>query len=82
MRGKRGWKRCVGASVVSISVGKTPSPRRDLAGLGVFGGKIIGSERAFPVRLAKIVFGSGFMAVRWAESDLFENQGAAVVQSI
>ena len=33
------------------------------------------------VRLAKIVFGSGFLAVRWAESEIFGIPGAAVGQS-
>ncbi len=50
-------------------------------GLEDFGGKFIGLERSFPIRLSKIVVGSGFLAVRWAESEIFENQGAAVVQS-
>ena len=47
----------------------------------MLGRKIIGLERSLPVRLAKIVFGSGFLAVRRAESELVENQGSAVVQS-
>ena len=54
---------------------------RELAGFGVFGGIIIASKRSPPARLAKIVFGSGFLAARWAESELFENKGAAVVKS-
>jgi hypothetical protein len=43
---------------------------------------LIDRERSLPGRISKIVFGSGFLAVRWAESEIFENQGAAVVQSI
>jgi hypothetical protein len=46
-----------------------------------FGGKFICLERSFPIRLARIVFGSGFLAVLWAESEIFENQRAVVVQS-
>ena len=47
----------------------------------MLGRKIIGLERSLPVRLAKIVFGSGFLAVRRAESEVFENQATAVVQA-
>jgi hypothetical protein len=42
----------------------------------MFGGEIIGYERSFRLRLAKIVFGSGFLAVRWAESGIFKDQGS------
>jgi hypothetical protein len=42
---------------------------------------MIASERSLPVRFAKMVFGSGFMAVGRAESELVEKQGSAVVQS-
>jgi hypothetical protein len=81
LRGERGLKRCFGASVAGVSERKVPIPRRDLAGLGAFGGKIIASKRSLLVRLAKMVFGSGFLAVGRAESELVENQGSAVVQS-
>ena len=81
LRGERGLKRCFVASVAGVSERKVPIPRRDLAGLGAFGWKIIASKRSLLVRLAKIVFGSGFLAARWAESELVENQGSAVVQS-
>jgi hypothetical protein len=40
----------------------------------------IDRERSFPSRLAKMVFGSGFMAVGRVESEPVENQGWAVVQ--
>jgi hypothetical protein len=43
--------------------------------------KIIGSEHSLPVRLAKIVFGNGGMAVQRAESEIFGNQDSAVDQS-
>jgi hypothetical protein len=66
--------------VAGVSERKVPIPRRDLAGLGAFGGKIIASKRGLLVRLAKMVFGSGFMAVGRAESEIVENQGSAVVQ--
>ena len=81
MRGERGLKRCFVASVAGVSERKVPIPRRDLAGLWAFGWKIIASKRSLLVHLAKIVFGSGFLAARWAESELVENQGSAVVQS-
>jgi hypothetical protein len=35
----------------------------------------IDRERSFPSRLAKMVFGSGFMAVGRVESEPVENQG-------
>ena len=41
----------------------------------------IDRERSLPVRHAKMVLGSGFMAGGRAESELVENQGSAVVQS-
>jgi hypothetical protein len=66
--------------VAGVSERKVPILRRDLAKLGAFGGEIIGSILSLPVRLAKIVFGSGFMSARWAESEVFDNQGSAVVQ--
>ncbi len=51
-----------------------------MAGLGAFGGKIIGTEPSLPGRLAKIVFGSGFRAPRLAESGIFKNQGVTVTE--
>ena len=81
MRGRRGRKRCFGALVAGVSERKVPIPRRDLAGLGAFGWKIIAPKRSLLVRIAKMVFGSGFLAVGRAESELVENQGSAVVQS-
>ena len=41
----------------------------------------IDCERSFPARVAKMVFGSGFVAVGRAESELVQNQCSAVVQS-
>jgi len=35
-------------------------------------------EHSLPGRIAKIVFGSGFWAPRWAESGIFKNQGVTV----
>ncbi len=48
--------------------------------MGVFGEKFNGFERSLPVRLAKVVFGSGFWAPRWAESGIFKNQGVTVTE--
>ena len=59
-RGVRGRKRCFCALVAGVSERKVPIPRRDLAELRAFGGKIIASKRSLPDRLGKIVFGSGF----------------------
>jgi hypothetical protein len=66
--------------VGGVSGRKGPIPRRDPAGLKVLGGKIMSPERRSPSHLAKIVFGSGFFADRWAESEIFENQSAAIIQ--
>ncbi len=71
-------RRCEGGQCFSEKISRSAPGS---GGMRVFVRKITSSELSLPVRLAKIDFGSGFLAVGRAESEVFENQGAAVIQS-
>ena len=80
MRGKRGRKRCFGASVGGVSVRRIPNRRRDLAGTVEFTAVFICGERSSPSRFAKNSFGGGFSASLSGSSGVVENQDASVAE--
>jgi hypothetical protein len=59
VRGKRGQKRCFGASDAGVSVKNIAGPHLNLAEFGDFTAVFIERERSSPGRFAKISFGSG-----------------------
>ena len=60
MRGKEGLRWWFGLAVGSVSAGKAPDPCQILLEPGNFSTVFMARERRFPVRLAKVFFGSGF----------------------
>ena len=81
MRGKEGRRRRFGLAVVCISAGKVPDPRPILLEPGDFSTIFTAEDRKFPVRVAKVFFGSGFLGHQVScLSAVVEDESPAVVE--
>ena len=68
-------------TVVCISAGKVPDPRPILLGPGDFSTIYTAEDRKFPVRVAKVLFGSGFLCHQVScLSAVVEDESPAVVE--